>query len=117
MLCTNPADLAGTAATALTPYFPTRSEVAGLGGLSGLTPPALPTPWVTQPDLYTGQCRSQGGATWLQVSAPITLGDHRQIVSQTLGPTWGLHLVDVNIALGDLVDLARTEGAAYSYHA
>ena len=56
---------------------------------------------------------SQGGATWLQVSAPITPGDTRSVVGQTLGPTWGLHLVDVNIALGDLVDLARTESAAY----
>ena len=116
VLCTNPADLAGNATTPLAPYFPTRAQVAGLGGLSGLTPPALATPWVSEPGLYAGQCRSEGGATWLQVSAPITPGDTRQIVGQTLGPTWGLHLVDVNIALGDLVDLARAEAAAYAAH-
>jgi hypothetical protein len=34
-------------------------------------------------------------------------------VGPTLGPTWGLHLVDVNIALGDLVALVRAEAAAY----
>jgi len=34
-------------------------------------------------------------------------------VGQTLGPTWGLHLVDVNIALGNLVNLTRSEVAAY----
>ena len=113
VLCTNPADLAGNAATPLSPYFPSRALLAGLGGLGGLTPPVVRTSWVTEPKLYTGQCRSQGGATWLQVSAPITPGDTRTVVSQTLGPTWGLHLVDVNIALGDLVDLARTESAAY----
>jgi hypothetical protein len=116
VLCTNPADLAGNAATALTPYFPTRSRLTGLGGLAGLTPPALTTPWVTEPGLYTGRCETRGGATWLQVSAPITPGDTRQLVSQTLGPTWGLHLVDVNIALGDLVDLARSEAASYASH-
>jgi pimeloyl-ACP methyl ester carboxylesterase len=114
VLCTNPADLSGNAATPLTPYFPTKALVSGLGGLGGLTPPALGTPWLTEPDLYSGQCLSQGGATWLQVSAPITPGDTRQLVGQTLGPTWGLHLVDVNIALGNLVDLARSESAAFA---
>ena len=112
VLCVNPADPPGGAAP-LTPYFPTRSAVKGLGGLSGVAPPALPTPWVTEPDLYSGQCLSRGGATWLQVSAPIHQGDPRTIVGQTLGPTWGLHLVDVNIALGNLVSLAGREVAAY----
>ncbi len=113
VLCTDPADLSTDEATPLEPYSPTKSLTAGLGGLSGLSAPALPTPWVTEPDLYTGQCLSEGGASWLQVSAPITPGDTRTVVGQTLGPAWGLHLVDVNIALGDLVDLARTESAAY----
>jgi hypothetical protein len=113
VLCTNPADLSSDAATPLEPYFPTRALTAGLGGLSGLSAPVLPTPWVTEPALYSGQCQSAGGATWLQVSAPITPGDTRTVVGQTLGPTWGLHLVDVNIALGDLVSLAGSESAAY----
>lgn len=112
VLCVNPADPSGGTAP-LIPYFPTKSSAKGLGGLSGLVPPALPTPWVTEPDLYSGQCLSQGGATWLQVSAPIHVGDPRTIVGQTLGPTWGLHLVDVNIALGNLVSLTRSEVAAY----
>jgi hypothetical protein len=47
------------------------------------------------------------------VSAPIHAGDPRVIVGQTLGPTWGLHLVDVNIALGDLVNLTRSQVAHY----
>jgi Protein of unknown function (DUF3089) len=112
VLCVNPADPSGGIAP-LTPYFPTKSSAKGLGGLSGLVPPALPTPWVTEPDLYSGQCLSQGGATWLQVSAPIHAGDPRTIVGETLGPTWGLHLVDVNIALGNLIALTRSEVAAY----
>jgi len=116
VLCTNPADLSSDAAAPLEPYFPTRSLTVGLGGLSGLSAPALPTPWVTEPGLYSGQCRSTGGATWLQVSAPTTPGDSRTVVGQTLGPTWGLHLVDVNIALGDLVTVAATESAAYGRH-
>ena len=112
VLCVNPADLSGGTAP-LTPYFPTRSSAKGLGALSGLVPPALPTPWVTEPDLYSGECLSQGGATWLQVSAPIHAGDPRTVVGETLGPTWGLHLVDVNIALGNLVSLTGDQAAAY----
>ena len=117
VLCTNPADLSGTAAATLTPYFPTRSQHAGLDGTAQLTAPDLPTRWVAEPRLYTGQCLSQGGATWLQVSAPITAGDTRQVARQTIGPGWGLHLVDMNVAMGDLVDVARVETAAYTHRA
>jgi hypothetical protein len=112
VLCTNPAALGGGTAV-LDPVFPTRSTTRGLGGLSGTTPPALSTPFVSEPDLYSGTCRSEGGATWLQVDAPVVPGDPRPVVGPTLGPTWGLHLVDVNIALGDLVALVRAEAAAY----
>jgi hypothetical protein len=112
VLCVNPADPSGGTAPLL-PYFPTRSLTGGVAGVSGLVPPAVPTPWIAEPNLYSGRCLSRGGATWLQVSAPIRAGDPRKLVRQTLGPTWGLHLVDVNIALGNLVDLARSEVAAY----
>jgi hypothetical protein len=30
-----------------------------------------------------------------------------------LGPTWGLHLADVTIALGNLVDLVRSQARSY----
>jgi hypothetical protein len=32
---------------------------------------------------------------------------------QSLGPTWGLHVVDVNLALGNLVALVGDEAASY----
>ncbi len=74
----------------------------------------MSTPWVTEPDLYRGQCEDSAGASWLQVSAPIHAGDRRPLGTETLGPTWGLHLVDVNIALGNLVSLVGHEGRAYT---
>jgi hypothetical protein len=97
VLCVNPAAPAGGAAN-LEPYFPS---------------PSGATPWISYPDLYNAQCMSVGGATWLQVNTIVTAGDTRPVESQVLGPTWGLHLVDVNIALGDLVSLAGSEAAAY----
>jgi len=70
------------------------------------------TPWVTYPGLYTAQCKTSGGATWLQIKAKQSPGDPRPTVAATLGPDWGLHLNDVNLALGNLVqDVARQEAA------
>jgi len=69
---------------------------------------------VTYPDLYTGTCRSSGGATWLQIDA--SAGDTRPVVTPTLGPDWGLHADDVNLALGDLVNDVAAEETAYSAH-
>jgi hypothetical protein len=104
VLCTNPADLAGGSG-ALDPYFPT---TAPTGAATTVT-----TPWVEYPDLYTAQCQTSGGATWLQVNDIASAGDHRPRVSEVLGPTWGFHLDDVNLALGNLVQVVSAQEAAY----
>ena len=64
------------------------------------------------PGLYTGQCQTANGATWLQVTP--TPGDTRPLVTQQLGPTWGLHLVDVNIAYDDLTNLVNDQLKGYT---
>jgi Protein of unknown function (DUF3089) len=97
VLCVNPASLSGGTGP-LKPYNPADS---------------LSTPWVAYPGLYTGHCESSGGANWLQVDSTNVAGDKRPVVSQVLGPTWGLHLVDVNIALGNLVELVASQAAAF----
>jgi hypothetical protein len=112
VLCVNPASPSGGSAP-LSPYFPSASVAGGLGS-NGSEAPAAPTPWVTEPGLYTGRCEYSDAASWLQVNAPVRAGDPRPVVSQTLGPTWGLHLVDVNIALGNLVKLVGDEARSYT---
>jgi hypothetical protein len=111
VLCVNPASPSGGTAN-LDPYFPSTSTTLGISG-TAIGAPHVSTPWLTEPDLYSGQCEYKDGASWLQVSAPVTPGDKRSIVTQSIGPTWGLHLVDVNIALGNLVDLVRQEATAF----
>ena len=74
---------------------------------------AVTTPWVSFPDLYTAQCKQDGGASWLQVTAMPAQGDPRPTVSATGGPVWGYHVADVNLALGNLVSDVGTEEAAY----
>ncbi len=75
----------------------------------------MTTPWVTYPGLYTAQCEQGGGASWLQVTATSAPGDPRPIVSNspTLGASWGYHLDDVNLAIGNLLADVGQEEAAY----
>jgi hypothetical protein len=102
--CVNPASLGGGTAD-LTPWF--------LHVTSTPPPPPVSTPWVVYPDLYSATCASGGGATWLQVDDLATPGDRRPVVTEALGPTWGYHLDDINLATGDLVDDVRAQVAAY----
>jgi Protein of unknown function (DUF3089) len=103
--CVNPADIGGGTAPLL-PWFRTGSETP--------QPPALTTPWVTYPDLYTASCESSGGATWLQVTDVAASGDDRPVVTETLGPSWGYHLYDVNLATQNLVEDVQGEERAYT---
>lgn len=111
VLCVNPAALSGDHG-ALLPYFITRSEP---GPLSAFTPPpaTAPTPWVFEPKLYSAQCMNQSGASWLQINDVGGSSDPRTRVAPTLGPTWGLHLADMQLAMGNLVKLVRLETRAY----
>jgi hypothetical protein len=105
VLCTNPADLGSRATAPLLPSF--------LAAASPTPGAPLTTPWVSYPGLYTASCESAGGATWLQVSTVSSAGDTRPTVTEPLGPTWGYHLDDVSLALGNLVQDVRAQEAAY----
>jgi hypothetical protein len=91
---------------------------AAIGGGSGMLDPFFyypatydsSTPWAEYPRLYGAQCESAGGATWLQVTKISGASDQRPVVTEQLGPDWGYHLDDVNLALGNLVaDTAAAE--------
>jgi hypothetical protein len=103
--CVNPAALGGGAG-ALDPLFPTSTMAP--------PPPTVTTRWVTYPDLYTASCQSGDGASWLQVNDIAGRGDTRPVVTEALGPTWGYHLDDINLALGNLVSDVRLQEATYT---
>jgi hypothetical protein len=111
VLCTNPANLGGGTGR-LRPYIPTADFPGTLGVVVNAFQDFLPqvaTPWVVAPGRWTARCARGGGASWLQVDADR--GGTRPAPSPD--PGWGLHLGDVNLALGNLVDLARTQARAY----
>ena len=114
VLCTNPAALGGGAApldTLLrTEPFP---GTIGLGLqllYGGTSCRACSTPWLKPPDRYSGQCVTEpNGANVLLISP---LGPATQLHASP-DATWGLHLADANIALGNLVDDVGREIKAY----
>jgi Protein of unknown function (DUF3089) len=109
VLCVNPASLKGTGkleAYARTSRFP------GPIGAVAPAPPSAPTPWVEYPDRYSARCEQNNEFDWLQVTS-IGGPNAAPPPGGSLPPTWGLHLGDVNLALGNLVDLARRQAAAY----
>jgi hypothetical protein len=117
VLCTNPASLADNERRPLTTFARTEPFPgllgAGLRVLYGGDPPTAPTAWVRPAERYSGRCRSVGGATFLDVE-PI--GNARKLnASPDAG--WGLHLADVNLPLGQLVDVVRTQAKAYAKQA
>jgi pimeloyl-ACP methyl ester carboxylesterase len=109
VLCTNPAALGGGPAP-LDAYFPARRLE---GPINFTLMPLAPTPWVRYPDLLTGECTTENGATWLQVDDERSEPDDRLVLRESLGPTWGFHIYDGNVALGNLVDVVRSQAAVY----
>jgi Protein of unknown function (DUF3089) len=113
ILCTNPAALGGGSGR-LTPVYPTKpfadSAIGAVANaaLTGLPKPS--TPWAAFPRSYNGRCSHAGGASVLQLT-PAT----GTIFTLTPLPdaTWGTHLVDANIALGNLTDLVRRQISVY----
>ena len=108
VLCVDPSRLAGDDG-ALHPYLPTAS-LASAGALAA-TVPGLRTGFAAYPEQLRAQCRREGGASYLQVD--LAPGAQLQPPAQPLGPKWGLHNGDVNLALGDLVEVVRQQAEAY----
>jgi hypothetical protein len=110
IMCVNPAAPGGGGQT-LAPYLPTL-----VLGFTGTTLGAT-TPWVGYAGGYRARCETSGNASWLQVSHTAGMGDVRPLLTrfQELEPIIGLHIADVNIALGNLVDLVGDQAAAYRH--
>jgi hypothetical protein len=113
ILCTNPAALGGGSA-ALDSLYPSERFAPGTTiGLAteavGVPRPAVSTPWYEFEGAYTGACDSSDDADVLEI-APV---GGAPVLNPVPDATWGLHLVDGNIALGDLTALVKRQIKAY----
>ena len=117
--CVNPAALAGGSAT-LHPYLPTAGRslpILPLPAPVWIDPSLgveIETPFVTLPDFLTGECREKDGFVYLAIHVDGDPADPRvDDIGGDLTPEWGLHLVDANAAMGDIVTLADNQARAY----
>jgi Protein of unknown function (DUF3089) len=112
VLCTNPAALGGGPGK-LDPILPSKpfapGSISTANTLLMITQPMPTTVWATAPGSYGARCSSAGGANVLLIS-PL---DGAQNPHPSPTPQWGLHLLDANIALGNLVNVAKSEAAAF----
>jgi hypothetical protein len=111
-ICTNPAALDGGSAD-LHPYFGAGGTILG-GGDPAAWGVEVSTPFVTTPGLVSAECVERDGFHYLEVTVHADPGPRVDDVRGDLTPEWGLHLIDVNVAMGDLVEVARRQGEAYA---
>ena len=116
--CTNPAALSGgsgelhaylsTAGRTITGNSPQKPWVAPEKG-------SVTTSWVSAPGFLTAGCASNENANYLEITVHGDPADPRadDIVGD-ITPQWGLHLVDVNLAMGNLLEIVGLQAKAYT---
>lgn len=122
--CTNPAALGGGSG-ALHAYLGSHGSriVAGAEAEPGpwVTPPKeIDTAFVSVPEMLSAECVSNEHGSYLAVSvhsdpngprAKDIVGD--VVVNGQVLTEWGLHLIDVNLTMGNLIDVVHQEAKAY----
>lgn len=114
--CTNPTSLDKNKSGKAVSYMrgtpiPGLLGVVAAGVFNGKAPTARTT-WLRPKDRYTAKCVYSGNAHVLMVK-PVG-----KSIQLTPSPSqrWGLHLLDSNLPLGNLVDLVRQQQKAYAAH-
>jgi hypothetical protein len=122
--CTNPAALEPGASGSLHAYL------TGAGSLVASRTiqthqwvaggPRIETPFVSVPGLLSARCVSNDTAAWLEVTVHADPADRRADdipgdvgAGANVVASWGLHLIDMNVAMGNLVDLVGRQGKAF----
>lgn len=120
--CTNPAALGGGKGELRAYLSASRAIVAASGEPKPWVTPAQPinTPFVSVPGLLTAECVSDDKGSYLSVTVQGDPKDPRTdeiagdvITNGQVQADWGLHLIDVNVAMGNLVDIVRQQSKAY----
>jgi hypothetical protein len=121
--CANPAALGGGSG-ALHAYL-SASGRSIVGSAAEPRPWAtgktVDTPWVSVPGLLTAQCVSNEKGSYLEVTVHADPNDPRtdDIAGDVMAngqpnASWGLHLIDVNVAMGNLIDIVAAQAKAFT---
>jgi hypothetical protein len=121
--CVNPAALAGGSGALHAYLDATGKTVTSTPKIQPWVTPEQPidTPWVSVPGLLTAECKTNENATYLEVTVHGDPSDPRvdDITGDIGNPpnvlaNWGLHLIDVNLSMGNLVDIVGQQAKAYA---
>jgi len=66
-------------------------------------------------DVLRGECKNENGYSWLEISLEMPEDDPRPpppYRSPAIEPALGLHLVDYNLELDDLIEAVRLQAKA-----
>ena len=115
--CTNPAKLSGGSGE-LHSYLSNRSrEGTPTEWAKGVK---VETPFVSVPGLLTAQCVDNEHGSYLEITVHGDPKDPRTdeiqgdvVTNGQVQANWGLHLIDANLAMGNLVDIVNAEGKTY----
>jgi hypothetical protein len=121
--CANPASLSGGRGD-LRAYLASggRSIVGSAAEPRPWVTPAQPveTPFVSVPGLLTAECVSNERGSYLEVTVRGNPLDPRTddiggdvMANGQVNASWGLHLIDVQLAIGNLVEIVREQGRAF----
>jgi hypothetical protein len=121
--CTNPAALGGGRGQLHAYLASTRS---GSSSSAAEPPPwltpsqTISTPFVSVPGLLSAECVSNDKGSYLEVTVHGDPHDPRAddiagdvIANGKVVPSWGLHLIDVQATIGNLVDIVGRQAKAY----
>jgi len=118
--CANPAALGGGSGE-LHSYFSTNGQTIVSTTApkpwikQGVKPErTIDTKWVSVPGLLTARCSTNDNATYLEITVHGDPSGPRTVdITGDLTPDWGLHVVDVNLAMGNLVDIVGQQARAW----
>jgi len=121
--CTNPAALNGGKAE-LNAVLSTVGEIS-LARKDYLpwtnTGVKIATPFVSVPGLLTGECVQRGEFSYLEVHINADPKDARTddligdvISNGEVNQSWGLHLIDMSLTMGNLIDVVGQQSKAYA---
>ena len=117
--CTNPANLPGSWGEAKA-YFGTSILQPSAPAWPWLKDKKIETPFVSVPGLITAECVRAGQFHYLAIRLHPKEGSARAndipgdiVVGNSVLKDWGLHLIDANLFMGNLVDIVHDEGQAW----
>jgi hypothetical protein len=119
--CTNPANLAPGGKGAFHAYLSNTQIVNSSNAVTWVKGKPNPgTSFISAPGLLTGQCVQKNGFSYLEVHVDTAAPGPRTheisgdvVQGGQVNAAWGLHLIDANLAMGNLVDIVGAEEKAY----